>query len=113
MRQVLACLVIRLALAESFCINCGILALDEPSTNLDTANAEAFASALHEVIEHRKQQKNFQLVVITHDEEFVQMIGRSENCSHYFRVDKRLSDGSAHNAAPHSVIEKFEIGRFG
>ncbi len=33
--QVLASLVIRLALAESFCLNCGILALDEPTTNLD------------------------------------------------------------------------------
>lgn len=33
--QVLACLVIRLALAETFCLNCGILALDEPTTNLD------------------------------------------------------------------------------
>ena len=35
-QKVLASLVIRLALAESFCINCGILALDEPTTNLDT-----------------------------------------------------------------------------
>jgi hypothetical protein len=51
--------------------------------------------------------------VITHDEEFVQMIGRTDNCSHYFRVDKRLSDNSNHNAAPHSVIDRFEIGRFG
>ena len=34
-RQVLACLIIRLALAETFCLNCGILALDEPTTNLD------------------------------------------------------------------------------
>jgi len=59
--QVLACLIIRLALAESFCLNCGILALDEPTTNLDTANSEAFASALHDVIEHRKAQSNFQV----------------------------------------------------
>ena len=35
-QKVLSSLVIRLALAESFCINCGILALDEPTTNLDT-----------------------------------------------------------------------------
>ena len=34
-QKVLACLVIRLALAETFCLNCGILALDEPTTNLD------------------------------------------------------------------------------
>jgi DNA repair protein RAD50 len=112
-QKVLASLVIRLALAESFCINCGILALDEPTTNLDTANIESFADALNEIIKARKQQSNFQLIVITHDEEFVQRIGRSENCSHYFRVDKRVSDGQSHNAAPHSTIDRFDIGRFG
>ena len=41
--QVLACLVIRLALAEAFCLNCGILALDEPTTNLDADNAASLA----------------------------------------------------------------------
>ena len=44
--QVLACLIIRLALAETFCLKCGILALDEPTTNLDEANSEALAMAL-------------------------------------------------------------------
>ena len=48
--QVLASLVIRLALAESFCLNCGILALDEPTTNLDTANIESFASAINDIV---------------------------------------------------------------
>jgi DNA repair exonuclease SbcCD ATPase subunit len=43
---VLASLIIRLALAETFCLNCGILALDEPTTNLDTPNAESLAAAL-------------------------------------------------------------------
>ena len=38
-QKVLASLVIRLALAENFCLNCGILALDEPTTNLDAANS--------------------------------------------------------------------------
>ena len=50
---------------------------------------------------------------IRHDEDFVQLVGRSENASHYFRVDKRLSEESHHNSAPHSVIDRFEIGRFG
>jgi DNA repair protein RAD50 len=36
---VLACLIIRLALAETFCLNCGILALDEPTTNLDAGES--------------------------------------------------------------------------
>ena len=31
-------MVIRLALAETFCVSCGILALDEPTTNLDHNN---------------------------------------------------------------------------
>lgn len=44
--QVLASLIIRLALAETFCLNCGILALDEPTTNLDGPNAESLAGAL-------------------------------------------------------------------
>jgi len=35
-----------LALAETFCLNCGILALDEPTTNLDGPNAESLAAAL-------------------------------------------------------------------
>ena len=112
-QKVLASLVIRLALAETFCINCGILALDEPTTNLDRANIESLAQAINEIIKNRRQQSNFQLLVITHDEEFVQRIGRSENCSHYFRVDKRVSDGQSHNAAPHSTIDRFDIGRFG
>ena len=34
-QKVLASFIIRLSLAETFCSNCGILALDEPTTNLD------------------------------------------------------------------------------
>ena len=33
-----ASIVIRLALAETFSVSCGILALDEPTTNLDREN---------------------------------------------------------------------------
>ena len=45
-QKVLASLIIRLALAETFCLNCGIIALDEPTTNLDRNNVESFANAL-------------------------------------------------------------------
>jgi DNA repair protein RAD50 len=45
-QKVLACIIIRLALAETFCLNCGILALDEPTTNLDESNMIALAEAL-------------------------------------------------------------------
>lgn len=49
-QKVLASIIIRLALAESFCLQCGILALDEPTTNLDHANIEGLAAALAEYI---------------------------------------------------------------
>jgi DNA repair protein RAD50 len=67
-QKVLAAIVIRLALAETFCLNCGILALDEPTTNLDDANKLGLASALARLIIGRSKQQNFQLVCITHDE---------------------------------------------
>lgn len=40
------------------------------------------------IIEARRAQANFQLLVITHDEEFVSMLGRSEITDYYFRVYK-------------------------
>lgn len=47
-QKVLASLIIRLALAESFAISCGILALDEPTTNLDKDNIDSLAKSLVE-----------------------------------------------------------------
>ena len=73
-QRVLASLVIRLALAETFCLNCGVMALDEPTTNLDYENKKGLALALAQIIASRAAQSNFQLVVITHDEEFVGMM---------------------------------------
>ncbi|GJP58937.1 hypothetical protein CLOP_g6708 [Closterium sp. NIES-67] len=87
-QKVLASLIIRLALAETFCLNCGILALDEPTTNLDAPNAESLARALNRLMEERRSQENFQLIVITHDEIFAEMIGRKEHADHYYRISK-------------------------
>lgn len=53
---------------ETFCLNCGILALDEPTTNLDDANKIGLASCLATLIQSRSNQQNFQLICITHDE---------------------------------------------
>lgn len=47
-RKVLASILIRMALAETFCINCGIMTLDEPTTNMDRANIESLAKSLAE-----------------------------------------------------------------
>lgn len=53
-QKVLACLIIRLALAETFCLNCGILALDEPTTNLDAENSCSLAEALRSIMVARR-----------------------------------------------------------
>ena len=98
-QRVLAAIVIRLALAETFCLNCGILALDEPTTNLDDANKAGLASALAHIIVDRSKQQNFQLVCITHDEEFVKLMSMELAANsdfslpeYYFRVSRQEDD---------------------
>ncbi|CAN6447622.1 unnamed protein product [Victoria cruziana] len=100
-QKVLASLIIRLALAETFCLNCGILALDEPTTNLDGPNSESLASALLRIMEDRKSQENFQLIVITHDERFAQLIGQRQHAERYYRISK--------DELQHSIIESQDI----
>ncbi|CAG8478399.1 9193_t:CDS:10 [Ambispora gerdemannii] len=87
-QKVLASIIIRLALAEAFCVNCGVIALDEPTTNLDLDNIRSLALSLARIIRERRAQKNFQLIVITHDEEFVRLIGQTEFCDKFYRVSK-------------------------
>ncbi len=98
--QVLASIIIRLALAETFCVSCGILTLDEPTTNLDEENKGGLAQALARcerrpalravavasarvtssharhcrLLIARQGQQNFQLILITHDEPFVEIL---------------------------------------
>jgi DNA repair protein RAD50 len=87
-QRVLASLIIRLALAETFCLNCGILALDEPTTNLDAENAASLAEALKQLMLARREQENFQLVVITHDEAFAKHIGTRQHAEFMWRIVK-------------------------
>ncbi|KAI1392848.1 uncharacterized protein F4822DRAFT_436315 [Hypoxylon trugodes] len=87
-QKVLASIIIRLALAESFGIGCGIIALDEPTTNLDRDNIRSLAESLHAIIEARKAQANFQLIVITHDEEFLRHMRCSDFCDYFYRVKR-------------------------
>ncbi|RNF11616.1 RAD50 DNA repair-like protein [Trypanosoma rangeli] len=74
-QKVLASVLIRLALSEAFCCDCGILALDEPTTNLDEDNARSLAESLRLLIDNHRAVKHFQLIVITHDEQFVRALG--------------------------------------
>ncbi|CCF58024.1 hypothetical protein KAFR_0D03760 [Kazachstania africana CBS 2517] len=85
-QKVLASIIIRLALSETFGINCGVIALDEPTTNLDEENIESLAKSLNNIIHFRRHQKNFQLIVITHDEKFLSHMGASQFADHFFKV---------------------------
>lgn len=100
-QKVLASIIIRLALAECFSANCGLIALDEPTTNLDRDNIESLAQSLKEIIEYRRQQSNFQLVVITHDEDFLRQMECSKFTGNYYRVSR--------DAAQNSIIERQSI----
>ena len=40
------------------------------------------------IIKSRSQQHNFQLLVITHDEDFVELLGRSEYVDEFYKVSK-------------------------
>jgi DNA repair protein RAD50 len=87
-QRVLASIIIRLALAECFGVNCGLIALDEPTTNLDQDNIRALAASLSEIIKVRRHQKNFQLIVITHDEEFLRAMQCGDYADNYWRVSR-------------------------
>jgi len=102
-QKVLASLIIRLALAESFGSSCGILALDEPTTNLDRENIESLALGLAAILRQRRMQMGFQLLVITHDEEFVQMLGRSDFADSFYSV--RKDDDAYSTISKKDIIE--------
>ncbi|KAF7902800.1 hypothetical protein EAF00_002703 [Botryotinia globosa] len=102
-QKVLACIIIRLALAECFGINCGLIALDEPTTNLDQDNIKALAQSLHDIIKSRQQQANFQLIIITHDEEFLKVMQCSDFCDDFYQVSR--------DQEQNSKIEKIPIAQ--
>ncbi|KAJ5281183.1 hypothetical protein N7478_006555 [Penicillium angulare] len=100
-QKVLASIIIRLALAECFGVNCGLIALDEPTTNLDRDNIRSLAESLHDIIKARQQQANFQLIVITHDEEFLRSMQCGDFSDYYYRVSR--------NERQKSIIERQSI----
>uniref|UniRef100_A0A182P3Y5 DNA repair protein RAD50 n=1 Tax=Anopheles epiroticus TaxID=199890 RepID=A0A182P3Y5_9DIPT len=89
-QKVLASLIIRLALAETFSSNCGVMALDEPTTNLDRDNIDSLCDSLRRIVAER-EGGHFLLIVITHDEDFVNKLEKFEN---YYRIS-RNSDGKS------------------
>jgi DNA repair protein RAD50 len=100
-QRVLACIILRLALAETFCLSCGVLALDEPSASLDEVNASSLAESLQGIMDSRHGQANFQLVVITHERRFAEALGQNRHADYYWRISK--------NSSGNSEIEREEL----
>lgn len=90
-QKVLASLVIRLALAEAFTNSSRLLALDEPTTNLDREHIQKLALQLGKLIEI-SSNKNMQLIIISHDLDFIKLLeGYSE---FYYEISKDSSNFS-------------------
>lgn len=87
-QKMIGSILFRIALADAFSNGCNVLALDEPTTNLDKENMESLGQTLSFII---KERRDFQLIVITHDEEFVSLLNR-EGCEDYYRL-KRDGEG--------------------
>ncbi|CEF70410.1 DNA repair protein RAD50 [Strongyloides ratti] len=134
-QKMLACILIRVALSEVFCLNCPILALDEPTTNLDIDKVESIAEMLTELVNYRskglpivpkddccveevleyekaletaehntlKKHRNFQLIVITHDEHLVSLLHRNFKPQNVYRLSKDANGVSTIKG--HSSIE--------
>ncbi|RDX42487.1 hypothetical protein OH76DRAFT_1362729 [Lentinus brumalis] len=101
-QKMLASIIIRLALADSFGQNCGILALDEPTNALDTENIDALAASLVDIINERRNHANFQLIIITHDENFLRKLGQNDVMEYYWRVSR--------DSRQKSIIERHRFG---
>lgn len=67
----------------------------EINKNLDEENVKGLARSLRELIELRAEQRSFQLLVITHDEDFVHQLGNSDYIDSYWQVEKD-ADGHSH-----------------
>lgn len=50
--------------------------------------------AVRRIIKSRSRQRNFQLLVITHDEDFVELLGRSSYIEHFYRIRKNQDQNS-------------------
>ncbi|KRH92643.1 DNA repair protein rad50, partial [Pseudoloma neurophilia] len=82
-QRVLLCILFRISLALCFIKDGFLICLDEPTTNLDSSNVQSLATTIRNL----KRLHSLQLIVITHDEEFVEMI-RKDYVEYYWRVER-------------------------
>ncbi|CAO1623506.1 unnamed protein product [Parajaminaea phylloscopi] len=84
-QKVLASIIIRLALADSFATNCRFMALDEPTLCLDHETVGALARSLADII---RERPSTQLIVVTHDQDFLSLLATHTSVDMYWRVGR-------------------------
>uniref|UniRef100_A0A7E4VZS3 AAA_15 domain-containing protein n=1 Tax=Panagrellus redivivus TaxID=6233 RepID=A0A7E4VZS3_PANRE len=84
-QKMLASILIRIALADVFAGGCPVLALDEPTTNLDVDKIENMATMLGRLVQ---EHPALQLIVITHDHDLVRHLHRCCRPEHVYRLSK-------------------------
>ena len=68
--QVCVALAIRLGMADLMIKSpLKVMILDEPTASLDKTHCERFVDIIQDLTQHMNQNQNFQLIIITHDEE--------------------------------------------
>jgi DNA repair protein RAD50 len=84
-QKVLASIDIRLSLAEVFSCGACILALDEPTTNLDREHIENLAIQICKIID-MSQGRYLQMIIISHDLEFIKCLEKYTD--HFYEVSR-------------------------
>ncbi|PAV91154.1 hypothetical protein WR25_10968 isoform B [Diploscapter pachys] len=98
-QKMLASILIRIALADAFGGVCSMIALDEPTTNLDRDKVEQLAAMLNRLVHTRsKKYKQFQMIVISHDDELVDQLIRGCQPEYTYHLAK--------NNAGHTIVKK-------
>ncbi|ELP89603.1 hypothetical protein EIN_526280, partial [Entamoeba invadens IP1] len=85
-QKALASLIIRIALAKTFCTKCAVLALDEPTINLDADHCSNLATQLVKLLSDDGKLAQFQIFLITHDQDFVKKMKDFGN--EFYRIDR-------------------------
>lgn len=84
-QRMMASLVIRIALAQAFSGTFSVIALDEPTTNMDAVNAEGLAECIAQI---SAQFEKLQIIIITHDNDFMRKVIRESPRESYLMVEK-------------------------
>ncbi len=87
--KVLASLIMRMAVAKVLCADAGVFVLDSPTANLDRKNVRTLAEALCKLVESESKKGKFQLLILSMDDTFIQMMKENQSLkSLHYRIER-------------------------